>query len=182
MTDSTSPESMPIAAPCVVTLTWTLRDSLNDMIAHQALPTTYYFGGGDLLPKIEEALLSHQKGEQLDLYLEPEHAYGDYDSGLVFFESRSIFPEPIEPGMQFEALPAGAQNKPDQDGIYTVTEVYDEHVVLDGNHPLAGMSLKLHIFIRDVREASPEELAKGSLTAMDFVVADSRLPLGQKLH
>lgn len=181
MTVSNTPDSMPIAPPCVVTLTWTLRDSLNDIIAKQETPTAYFYGGGDLLPKIEEALLSQQKGEQLDLYLEPDHGYGDYDSDLVFFETRSIFPEPVEPGMQFESLPTGAKNTPVDDAIYTVTEVYEDYIVLDGNHPLAGISLKLHIYIRDVRPATDEEIEKRSLATMDFEVADM-LPLGQKLH
>lgn len=174
---------MLITPPCVITLTWTLRDSLNEIVAEQKTPATYFYGGGDLLPKIEEALLAHKKSDQLDLYLEPEHAYGDYDSDLVFFEPRSIFPEPIEPGMQFDVLPAGAKNPPiqTQDTIYTVTEVYNDYVVLDGNHPLAGISLKLHILIKDVRQATSDEIEASSLAKMDFVVADM-LPLGQKLH
>lgn len=179
---SHNPDTPIIQAPCVITLTWTLRDSLNTVISKQETPIAYFYGGNDLLPKIEEALRDHQKGDQLDLYLEPEHAYGEYDSSLVFFEPRSIFPEPLEAGMQFEGLPTGAKSTAAPENIiYTVTEVYDEYVVIDGNHPLSGISLKLHINIREVRMATPEEIEQGTLVSMDFEVADL-LPLGKKLH
>lgn len=172
---------MNIKSPCVITLTWTLRDSLNNIIDELKEPTAYLYGGNDLLPKIEEALLDHTKGEQLDLYLEPEHTYGDYDSDLVFFEARNVFPDPISPGMQFEGLPQGAKSQAPADTIYTVTEVYDAYVVVDGNHPLAGISLKLHLNIKDVREATPDEIERGSLAAGMFEVVDL-LPLGKKIH
>lgn len=177
---------MNIQAPCVVSLTWTLTDSLNQPLDAQEEPQSYFYGGSDLLPKIEEALADHTKGDVLDLYLEPQHAFGDYDSERVFFEARGIFPEPIAPGMQFEGLPEGAQSAAPTDVIYTVTEVYDDYVVVDGNHPLAGMSLKLHITIEDVREATPEDIERGSASDASagsmFEVADL-LPLGKKtLH
>jgi FKBP-type peptidyl-prolyl cis-trans isomerase SlyD len=57
------------------------------------------------------------------------------------------------------------------DAIYTVTEVYPSHVVLDGNHPLAGLALRLHLTVRDVREASNEEVEAGSVGAGVFDVA-----------
>ena len=80
------------------------------------------------------------------------------------FESRTLFPEGIEPGMRFEGLPPGAATTgmPDN-AIYTVTEVYPEHVVLDGNHPLAGIALRLHVKVLDVREATDEEVQAGSV-------------------
>lgn len=172
---------MKITSPCVITLTWSLTDSLNQPIDQVNEPTAYFYGGNDLLPKIEDALSEHAQGDQLDLYLEPSHTFGDYDSGLVFFEARSIFPEPVTPGMQFEGLPAGAQNDAPSDVIYTVTEVYDGYVVVDGNHPLAGISLKLHIDIVDVREAAQDEIERGSLSADMFEVADL-MPLGKRIH
>jgi FKBP-type peptidyl-prolyl cis-trans isomerase SlyD len=83
--------------------------------------------------------------------------------------------------MRFEGLPEGAVT-PDMpvEAIYTVTEVYDSHVVLDGNHPLAGMALRLHLVVRDVREASDEEIEAGSvgsgvLDVMDVLPAPDRL-------
>ncbi len=84
-------------------------------------------------------------GFDVHLHLEPENAFGDYHSELVCFEDRALFPDGVEVGMQFEGLPDGAVT-PDmpEDTVYTVTEVYPSHVVLDGNHPLAGLAIRMH--------------------------------------
>ena len=155
---------MNITAPCVVTLTWQLSDAQNAPIDDLAEPTEFFFGGDDLLPKVEEALDGQAAGYDVQLQLEPEHAFGEYHSELVCFEDRSVFPEGVEVGMQFEGLPDGAAT-PDmpEDVVYTVTEVYPSHVVLDGNHPLAGMALRMHITVRGVRAASAEEIEARSV-------------------
>ena len=162
---------MPITAPCVVSLTWRLRSAQDEEIDELTEPIEFLVGGQDLLPKVEEALTGHEPGDQLSLHLEPEHAFGEYDARLVFFESRALFPESVEVGMQFEGLPEGAvtEGMPD-DALYTVTEVYPDHVVLDGNHPLAGIALRLDITVRDVREASDEEIEAGSVGEPAFTV------------
>jgi FKBP-type peptidyl-prolyl cis-trans isomerase SlyD len=155
---------MHITAPCVVTLTWTLSDAQGQAIDQLDEPVEFFFGGDDLLAKVEEALAGQETGFEAHLHLEPEHAFGDYDADLVCFEDRSLFPTELEEGMQFDGLPEGAQTTgmpPDQ--IYTVTEIYPSHVVLDGNHPLAGMALKLHLTVRDVREATEDEIDAGTV-------------------
>lgn len=159
---------MKIQSPCVISMTWDLKDSMNQDIDQLNTPTDYFYGGEDLLPKVEEALLDHSAGQELDLYLEPEHAFGEYLADLVYFEERSIFPDNVEPGMQFEGLPAQATNKAPPDLIFHVTEVYDKHVVVDGNHPLAGISLRLHLHIHAVREATEEELQRQSASKSIF--------------
>ena len=150
---------MLISDPCVVSLTWKLSDGQNRPIDELNEPVEFFYGGDDLLAKVEEALAGHAAGEELQLHLEPEHAFGDYRSELVCFEDRKLFPEQLETGMAFEGLPKGHAT-PDMPGdvVYIVTEIYPSHVVLDGNHPLAGMSLRMHIRVRDVREASAQEL------------------------
>ena len=155
---------MKIAQPCVVSLTWTLSDAQGAQIDTLADPLEFFYGGDDLLPKIEQALLGQETGFEAQLHLEPEHAFGDYRSDLVCFEARELFPEQLEPGMQFEGLPKGhATPGMPADAVYIVTEVYPSHVVLDGNHPLAGIALRLHIQVRDVREATAEEVEAGSV-------------------
>ena len=149
---------MLISDPCVVSLTWKLSDGQNRPIDELNEPVEFFYGGDDLLAKVEEALAGHATSEELQLHLEPEHAFGDYRSELVCFEDRKLFPEQLETGMAFEGLPVGHAT-PDMPGdvVYIVTEIYPSHVVLDGNHPLAGMSLRMHIQVRDVREATPQE-------------------------
>jgi FKBP-type peptidyl-prolyl cis-trans isomerase SlyD len=171
---------MLIHKPCVVSLTWKLADAQGAPIDELAEPVEFFFGGDDLLPKVEEALDGQAIGFEAHLHLEPEHAFGDYDADLVCFENRDLFPPELEAGMRLEGLPDGAAT-PDMpaDAIYTVTEVYPSHVVLDGNHPLAGLALRLHVQVRDVREASELEVGAGSVGAGVFDVASVMPPPGR---
>ena len=175
---------MLIEAPCVVSLSWTLTDGQDRPIDELADPVEFFFGGDDLLPKVEEALAGHVAGETLQLHLEPEHAFGDYRAELVCFEDRKLFPEQLETGMAFEGLPPGhATADMPADTIYLVTEIYPSHVVLDANHPLAGMALRLDMKVVDVREATDAEIEAGSLGSSPLaVLAGSTPPGGHALH
>ena len=173
---------MLIQKPCVVALTWQLSDAQNQPIDALVDAVEFYVGGDDLLPKVEEALAGNATGFQADLHLEPEHAFGEFDPALVCFEDRGLFPAEVAPGMQFEGLPAGSAT-PDMptDTLYTVTEVYSSHVVLDGNHPLAGMALRLHVTVRDVREATAAEIEAGSVGGSVLDLLDV-LPAARGVH
>ena len=153
---------MEITPQCVAALTWTLKDTLGETLDELAEPVEFLVGGSDLLPKIEEALQGHAPGDRIDLHLEPEEAFGDYDENLVFLEPRGLFPAEIEEGMMFEGLPAGANAQAPADVLYTVTEIYPDHVVLDGNHPLAGIAIRVRLKVEGVREATEEEIGRGS--------------------
>jgi FKBP-type peptidyl-prolyl cis-trans isomerase SlyD len=162
---------MEVTSQCVVALTWTLKDSLGDVLDVLDAPVEFLVGGEDLLAKIEEALQGHEAGDRLDLHLEPQDAFGDYDEHLVFLEARTLFPKELEEGMTYEGLPPGAASKDaPADLLYTVTEIYPEHVVLDGNHPLAGIALRLHLKVDAVREATEDEIGRGSAGAGFFRV------------
>ena len=176
---------MKITSPCVVGLTWTLKDTLGEVLDELDESVEFLVGGQDLLVKIEEYLAGHITGDTLSFQLEPEEAFGDYDESLVFLEQRSVFPAEIEAGMTFDgaALPAGSSADTPIDNIYTVTEVYPEHVVLDGNHPLAGIALRLSLKVESVRQASADEIAQGSLgTGFFKLEAMDALPPGGTLH
>jgi FKBP-type peptidyl-prolyl cis-trans isomerase SlyD len=174
--------AMQIAAPCVVSLTWKLSDAQGQPIDELKEPVEFFYGGDDLLPKVEEALAGQEPGFRAKLHLEPEHAFGEYDANLVCFEDRGLFPEQLDEGMQFEGLPEGAATVGmPADAIYTVTEIYPSHVVLDGNHPLAGIALHLDLTVRDVREATDEEIDAGSVNSGPVTVGD-RTPPGETLH
>jgi FKBP-type peptidyl-prolyl cis-trans isomerase SlyD len=163
---------MLIQKPCVVTLTWKLSDAQGEAIDELDEPVEFFFGGDDLLAKVEEVLEGQTAGFETHLHLEPEHAFGDYDSELVCYEDRTLFPDGVEPGMRFEGLPDGATTHGmPAEAIYTVTEVYPSHVVLDGNHPLAGLALRLQLKVSDVREASESEIEAGSVGSTPFDIA-----------
>jgi len=174
---------MKITPQCVVALTWTLKDTLGDVLDELDEPVEFLLGGDDLLAKIEEALQGHQSGDRLELHLEPEYAFGDYDENLVFLEPRTLFPAELEEGMTFDgaALPAGANGQIPQHHIYTVTEIYPEHVVLDGNHPLAGIAIRLSAKVESVRQASENEIGQGTLGTGFFRLAPL-MPGNDTLH
>ncbi|MDO5288180.1 MAG: FKBP-type peptidyl-prolyl cis-trans isomerase [Pseudomonadota bacterium] len=155
---------MDIQFPCVAALTWTLKDSLGDTLDELNDPVEFFVGDGDLLPAIDRALQGHGPGATLSLNLEPEDAFGDYDEQQVFLVPRPALPAGIEEGMLLEAasLPAAVTQGAAPDALLTITEIYPEHVVLDGNHPLAGISLRLHLKVVQVRDATEDELARRS--------------------
>ncbi|WP_096698910.1 peptidylprolyl isomerase [Polaromonas sp. AER18D-145] len=174
---------MKITPQCVVALTWTLKDTLGEILDELDEPVEFLLGGDDLLAKIEESLQSHEAGARIDLHLEPENAFGDYDENLVFLEARKLFPAELEEGLTFDgaALPAGVNPDTPPDRIYTVTEIYPEHVVLDGNHPLAGIAIRLSLKIESVREASEAEIGQGSM-GTGFFKLESQAPGNNTLH
>ena len=174
---------MKITPQCVVALTWTLKDTLGELLDELDEPVEFLLGGDDLLAKIEESLQGHEAGAKVELHLEPENAFGDYDENLVFLEARALFPAELEEGMSFEgaALPAGVNPDTPPDRIYTVTEIYPEHVVLDGNHPLAGIAIRLTLKVESVRQADEEEIGRGSL-GTGFFRLESQSPGSNTLH
>jgi FKBP-type peptidyl-prolyl cis-trans isomerase SlyD len=113
---------------------------------------TYLHGGyGELLAALERALEGKAPGESVKLQLEPEDAFGDYDADLLRLEPAERYGKGIALGMEVE----------EDSRFYTVTDVADGKVVLDGNHPLAGMALRFSIEIVTVRSAGAEEMRRG---------------------
>ena len=157
---------MKVQKNTIVSLKYRLTDAQDNLIEESAGPMIYLHGGYDgTFPKIEEAVDGQDVGYETTIQLEPTDAFGDYDPELLKIESRARFPEPLEVGMQFEGLlddQAQAEEDDDEDPlIYTVTDLAEDKVVLDGNHPLAGLALKFWLVIADVREATEEELEEG---------------------
>jgi FKBP-type peptidyl-prolyl cis-trans isomerase SlyD len=156
---------MEITPHCVVALTWTLTDTLGETLDVLDDPVEFLVGGNDLLPPIEAALQGHRAGAKLQLQIEPEQAFGDFNDQLLFLEPRALFPADLQEGLTLEgyALPVGCNPKAPKDALYTVTDIYPEHVVLDGNHPLAGIAIRISLTVQSVREASEAEIGSGTL-------------------
>jgi len=155
---------MDITSQCVVELTGTLKDTVGEVLDELDKPVAFYVGGHDLLPKIQEALQGHTVGAKVDLHLEPEDAFGDFDENLLFLEPRALFPKDIQEGLTIEgtALPAACNPDAPRNVLYTITEIYPEHVVLDGNHPLSGIALRLSLKVNHVRMATEQEQEAGT--------------------
>lgn len=149
---------MQIAKDTVVTLNYRVTDPQGNLVDEGAQPIVYLHGGYDgIFPLLEETLQGKNVGDKLEVRLEPDDAFGDYDAELVLIEPRNLFPDNIEVGMSFER---GTEDG-DDDELYTITDITDDKVVVDGNHPLAGMALDFSCTVADVRPATAEELSHG---------------------
>jgi FKBP-type peptidyl-prolyl cis-trans isomerase SlyD len=140
-----------VARDTVVTLRSELHDAQGERLSGPSEVTYLHGGYGGLLAALEGALEGKGAGEAVRLQLEPEEAFGDYDAGLVRVERAERYGEGLAAGMEVE-----------EDGrLYTVTDVAAGKVVLDGNHPLAGMALRFSMEILSVRAATSAEIAQG---------------------
>jgi len=158
---------MKIEKNTIVSLRYKLTDAQNNVIEEPDSPMVYLHGGYEgTFPKIESLLDGQDIGYEATIQLEPNEAFGDYDPELLKIEPRTRFPEPLEVGMQFEGVPDAEEgadastddSEDDEPLIYTVTDVADNQVVLDGNHPLAGMALRFWVQVADVRAATDDEI------------------------
>ncbi len=157
---------MNIFSNTVVTLSYKLFSTTGELIEESAQPITYLHGGHHgIFPKIEAALAQKKVGDLCSVTLEPEDAFGEYDAELVRVEPQERFPAEVKVGMQFEGYAGQGNDQDDEAGddqrVYTVTDVADGKVVVDGNHPLAGQRLRFDCTVLGVRPASAEEMAHG---------------------
>lgn len=173
-------EKTLVTTPSVVALTWVMKDLHGEILDELEDPVEFLVGGNDLLDSIQHALLDHKVGDTINLQLEPDDAFGNYDENQVFLEARKWFPAELEEGMVFEghALPAGCSQTMPKDALYMVTDIYPEHVVLDGNHPLAGIGIALALRIHTVRTATADEIGRGSAGTGFFKITPDNLVAG----
>lgn len=151
---------MKIEPNTVVTLAYRVTDPDGELIDPGNQPLVYLHGGyDDIFPRIEQALEGREPGDAVQIKLQPAEAFGEYDADLLQIEPRSSFPEILEVGMQFEGALPGADEE--DFIIYRVTQILDDKVILDGNHPLAGTALVFSCTVSDVRPATAEEITQG---------------------
>lgn len=155
-----------VAKDTVVTLDYHVTDTDGEVVDEGREPIVYLHGGyDDIFPKIEEAVQGKTVGESVQVKLQPDEAFGDYDAELVQIEPRKDFPKELQVGMQFEGGPEDGSDE--EFVIYRVTDIADDKVVLDGNHPLAGMALVFTCTVTAVRAASADEITHGHVHQPD---------------
>lgn len=151
---------MKIEKNTVVSLRYELSDVNGTLLEKIEEPVSYLHGGYDgIFPTVEEALHGKTVGEKLTITITPDEGFGEYEHDLVRVEPRSMFPENIAIGMQFEGGAEGDEN--DEYSLYTVVDVTEDEVTVDGNHPLAGKTLSFNGMVSGVRAATAEEIAHG---------------------
>lgn len=122
-------------------------------------PLEYIQGQGQIITGLEEALYGMKVGEEKDVVVTPDVAYGEYDPENIQTLPRDIFPPDmeLEPGMGIDLYDEDA----DEEIEAIIAEVDDDSIVVDFNHPLAGETLNFHVKVVGVRPASAEELDHG---------------------
>jgi FKBP-type peptidyl-prolyl cis-trans isomerase SlyD len=150
---------MTISSNKVVTIHYTLTNDSGEVLdsseGHE--PLAYIHGNGNIIPGLENALNGRTVGDKFDVSIPPEDGYGLRDNNLVQSVPKSAFQgvEEILPGMQFQAQsPEGMQ-------LVTVVDLDGDEVILDGNHPMADITLHFAVEVQAIRDATSEELEHG---------------------
>lgn len=143
----------------VVLIEYTLKNSSGEVLdsSEGGEPLAYLHGFQNIVPGLEKALEGKKKGDELQVKLNPEDAYGPRrDELMSVVDKKELEQIPnLEEGMQLQAqTPQGIQ-------IFTITKIAGDKVTLDGNHPLAGEELNFQVKVVDVRKATQEELEHG---------------------
>ncbi len=148
---------MKIEKNSAVTLHYTVSDTSGKLLEESKEPMSYLHGGyGNTFAKIEEALDGQVTAYQTTIVLEPEDAFGPRNEGLLQTIPKKQFPPGVKLGGQLEG-----RGEDGQTHAFTVTKIKGDTVYLDGNHPLAGKTLRFGLKVLEVRAASEEEVAHG---------------------
>jgi FKBP-type peptidyl-prolyl cis-trans isomerase SlyD len=149
---------MQITDKTAVSIHYTLTDNGGEQLDSSigGEPLVYLHGIGNIIPGLEQALAGKRVGDKLNVTIAPEQAYGVVDENMTQVVSRKMFDDmDIEIGMQFHADVSHGS------GVITITEINGDDVTIDGNHPLAGVTLNFDVEVLDVRPATEDELAHG---------------------
>lgn len=149
---------MQVGKDKVVNIEYTLKGDSGEVIDSSvgSDPLAYMHGHQGIIPGLENALEGKQTGDKVEVSIEPKDGYGEHDASMIQVVEKKLFEGmDINPGMQFQAeTNQGVQ-------VVTVTNVEGESVTIDGNHPLAGQTLHFAVEIKEIRDASEEELSHG---------------------
>ena len=147
-----------VAKNKVIFLIYVVRNEKGEMFEYRDLPIAYVHGSGaDLFPKIEQALEGRVVGDRVSVQLTPADAFGDRDPKLSFTDDiENAPPELRRIGAEFEA-----QNAKGESIVLTVTRIEGDKITVDANHPLAGQTVSFEVTVKDIRDATPEEIRNG---------------------
>ncbi len=152
---------MPVEANKVVTVTYEVKNAEGTVVeqADEKEPMSYLHGAESILPKVEEALLGKDVGDHVELTLEPADAYGEVETvdHIQRIPAKYVGgTKGLKPGQEVTV-----QMKDGTQRTVTVIKVGKFAVDVDVNHPLAGQTLTFSVDIKDIRDASPEEIEHG---------------------
>lgn len=133
-------------------------DEQGHTLEQSDLPVGYIHGAGSaLLEKLERELEGRAAGDVVDVYITPDEGFGDHDPNLTFTDDLENVPEEL----RYIGAEAQMQNEDGEVKTFTVTDISQGKLTVDGNHPFAGKNVVFRVTITDVRAASPDEIAAG---------------------
>ena len=141
-----------------VALTYTITDDTDEILERIDVPITYIQGrDSSVIKKIEDALEGRQVGDEISVEISPEDGFGLHQSELTYTDDIENVPS------EFHKIGAEVDFQNDQNEVkkFRVTKIEDGKLTVDGNHPFAGKNIIYNIIIREVRDATVEELANG---------------------
>jgi FKBP-type peptidyl-prolyl cis-trans isomerase SlyD len=150
---------MKIANNNVVNIKYTLTDNDQNVIDKSEDGSfSFLIGANNIIPGLESALIDKVVGDKFDVKIAPADAYGEHNAELIHKVPRTQFPADVEiqAGMQFQGQAPNGQMT-----VVTVKEIVEDNVMIDNNHPLAGVELNFDVEVTDVREASETEIEHG---------------------
>jgi FKBP-type peptidyl-prolyl cis-trans isomerase SlyD len=164
-----------------VLLDYTLRDGEGDVIDasdadDQGEPIVYVHGYGMIVPGLERALVGLKEGDSKDVTVPPEEGYGERDEELIVEVARSEMPRPDAVAVGDEIV---AESPDGDEAVLTVIEIDGDTIILDGNHPLAGETLRYSVIIRSVRQATDDEIKEA---AKSFEEAQAEAEAPEETH
>jgi FKBP-type peptidyl-prolyl cis-trans isomerase SlyD len=146
-----------------VVLEYTLRDEKGEVLdssdAEDGEPIVYVHGYGMLVPGLEAALVGLEQGASKDVTVDPAEGFGDRDDDLVLEIDKTDFPDPNNVTIGDDIV---AESPDGEEVPMRVVEVKDETVVVDANHPLAGVTLRYSVKVKEVAAASEDEIAEAA--------------------
>ena len=148
----------------VVTFTYVILDENRSLQEQSDLPMSYLHGiDGKMFEKVEAALEGKKVGDMVEVTLEPSEAFGERDPSRTYEEAIENVPE------EFRQIGTEAtfENEDGEQIIMVVTKIENGQVYLDGNHPYAGRRMTFQVKVKDIRDATLEEVGSGEVIDMD---------------
>lgn len=140
-----------------VALTYSIADDAGNILERTDLPVGYIHGGNtELIGGMDEAVTGKRAGDRVELTLGPEQGFGAHDPSLTFTDAI----ENVPPEFRFLGAEVPMQSESGEVKTFFVTRIAEGTLTIDGNHPLAGKSLKVHVRIQEVRDPTPDEIAQ----------------------
>lgn len=145
----------------VVSLTYSILDEDGEILEQSNLPISYIHGGqGDLFEKLERALTGKTIGDEVSVTLSPEEGFGQHNPDLTFTDDLENVPEEL----RYVGAELEAQNASGEVLKFVVSDIGDNQLTVDGNHPFAGKTVTFRVKVAEVRDATAEELSTGQPT------------------